>query len=79
MELWIRSQDRRKLLKINNIGVAKEYNDEKGYIRTIVAKLTFELGLYSTEERALEVLDEIQSFVDRNKDYPVNAYEMPKE
>jgi hypothetical protein len=65
MELWIRSQDKEELLKINarlfikeitNVGFSIE-NDlctDDGFIS---------LGIYETKERALEVLDEIQSYI----------------
>ena len=59
MELWIRSQDKTKLMRLNNLGtffVRSEdyyaiYNDE--HI----------LGNYETEERTLEILDEIQDLL----------------
>ena len=55
MELWIRSQDRIALTKINSIGI--EYDKKLvGY-----GKICVKLGEYATKERALEVLDEIQS------------------
>ena len=58
MELWIRSQDEMKLVKVNYI-YAMEGNDyftiygETIDSGPIIAK-------YKTKERALEVLDEIQ-------------------
>lgn len=66
MNLWVRSQDREGLLKINdrlfireiaNIGYSVE-NDlciDDGFIS---------LGIYKTKERALEILDEIQSKIE---------------
>ena len=56
MELWIRSQSRHNLMKVNDI-VAEDnkiavYKESEN--STIVGK-------YKTKERALEVLDEIQS------------------
>lgn len=59
MDLWIRSQDKMKLIKINNVYITfgnntKEYAivyDEQNGIEV--------LGTYKTKERALEVLDEI--------------------
>ncbi len=57
MELWIRSQDRIALTKINSIGI--EYDKKLiGYGNVCV-----KLGNYSTKQRALEVLDEIQSIL----------------
>ncbi len=79
MELWIRSQDEMKLVKVNYI-YAMEGNDyftiygETIDSGPIIAK-------YKTKERALEVLDEIQdlmrSLCDSN--LKIIQYEMPKE
>lgn len=75
MKLWIRSQDREELVKVDNIRVKHEYEQKKvndNYGRTcayvkgdyrcsyIYADSTL-LGAYKTKERALEVLDEIQN------------------
>lgn len=63
MDLWIRSQDK-KMLRINPELEIYEGNnkniliiDTKGSTDYYIAKI---LGQYKTEERALEVLDEIQ-------------------
>ena len=58
MELWIRSQSRHNLMKVNDI-VAEDnqivvYKESEN--STIVGK-------YKTKERALEVLDEIQNIL----------------
>lgn len=68
MELWIRSQDREKLVKINDkiyCEHSEEPLDEYGdvlYFYDISTDADI-LGTYSTEERALEVLDEIQNIL----------------
>lgn len=61
MELWIRSQDKKRLFKIDKLGIeeSKEflvvlYTDKYEWYR---------LGNYKTEERALEVLNEIQNII----------------
>ena len=55
MDLWIRSQDKEKLLKANDIAI--EMNMIYGYFDK---NTEYEhLGSYATKERALEVLDEI--------------------
>ena len=86
MELWIRSQDKRTLLKVNRIDV-----DGKKIIvwdNDYYCSETY-MGTYATEERALEVLDEIQKIL--KSSFIVNGlgeyvsqsnttiYEMPKE
>jgi hypothetical protein len=58
MELWIRSQDKNSLIKVENI-----YSDvlpEDGYYKIFNMPDEDILGKYITKERALEVLDEIQ-------------------
>ncbi len=55
MELWIRSQDKTFLRKVNTIGIV-ESRDFWG----IEDNFRVSFGKYETKERALEVLDEIQ-------------------
>lgn len=64
MELWIRSQDKEILIKIDRIGIEK-FDNGYGIVtyERIGTKNEFGLGLYKSKERALEVLDEIQQFV----------------
>ena len=60
MELWVRSQDKRILQKVDNIYLNANYdnrrictNDSRDY--------ESDLGEYKTKERAIEILDEIQN------------------
>ena len=57
MELWIRSQNKKKLYNIKNFELD---NDETGIFNADTYTL---LGKYKSKERALEVLDEIQSIL----------------
>lgn len=66
--LWIRSQDKMNLVKINQISInyanktqiiancLPEYYENSGNYYEL-------LGTYKTKERALEVLDDIQNFI----------------
>ena len=59
MELWIRSQDKSSLMKVEKL-----YSDmfpTDSYYRIYNMQNEEELGKYLTRERALEVLDEIQN------------------
>ena len=56
MELWIRSQDKTFLRKVNTIGIV-ESRDFWG----IEDNFRVSFGKYKTKERALEVLTEIQN------------------
>ena len=58
MELWIRSQDRTFLRKVNTIGIVEGRD-----FWSIDENLTISFGKYKTKERALEVLDEIQKIL----------------
>ena len=80
MELWIRSQDKKCLIKANIIeyetaAILKGSTDQDSWYHT--------LGKYKTKERALEVLDEIQNKICPqdciNIGYGTIVYEMPKE
>lgn len=51
MDLWIRSQDKNILLKVNSLCI----EDEK-----ILYANGIKIGKYDTKERALDVLDEMQ-------------------
>lgn len=93
MNLWIRSQNKKELIPNPQFGI--EQCEERYYI---VDRYNFGndfiLGEYKSEERALEVLDEIQEFIEcREKSnielnidginqtitYPKRIYKMPKE
>ena len=66
MELWIRSQDRENLVKVDRLTIDDtnsifcDYND-------------FYLGTYETKERALEVLDSIHSCIQTNAAFDLYA------
>lgn len=97
MELWIRSQDTEFLMKVDNINLGLDINTNKpNRLFTFVggATTSFTLGVYETEERALEVLDEIQDVMIKRSfakkvnglgeeiDFlpnPIIIYEMPEE
>ena len=93
MELWIRSQNKKELIPDPKLGI--DQCENRYYI---VDRYNFEnafiLGEYKSKKRALEILDEIQEFIeDKEKSnieitsdginqsitYPKIVYEMPKE
>ena len=85
MELWIRSQDRQRLVKVNSLLIS---NFGEVYLENEEMIL---LGKYTPYERALEVLDEIEAILIYEKleritgsaiiqvNNNVAIYEMPKE
>lgn len=56
MDLWIRSQNRNILCKAQTLRVCIS-----AFLKWCICNEYTELGVYESEERALEVLDEIQS------------------
>lgn len=68
MSLWIRSQDKEKLININE-HFSIEYTDvgmDKTQLKSIKYAIwgdNVKLGVYSTEEKALKVLDIIQNAI----------------
>lgn len=85
MELWIRSQDRKSLKKVCDL------SEHFGNAKYGVYEDVLPLGYYETEERALEVLDEIQRYINggckrfidtgvyHTSKYEYRVYEMPLE
>ena len=61
MDLWIRSQDRTKLVKADNISYMDTAEDYKKEVHSLWNDCKGILGTYKTKERALEVLDDIQN------------------
>lgn len=61
MELWIRTQDRSDLLKV--IGFKTNYPLSNAIQGITETNLALTLGVYETEKRALELLDEIQNIL----------------
>ena len=75
MELWVRSQNKKVLMKIDGV-----HYDLKNDGRVLCGGSV--LGRYATEERCLEIIDEIQKILmGVNPIIPpsVLVYEMPKE
>lgn len=80
MELWIRSQDKEELVKIESIFLTYDYlcSDEIQLVHIETDKGC--IGSYGKTERALEILDEIQNLLDdisKNKNVGC-VYQMPE-
>lgn len=88
MELWIRSQDGKDLVKVNSLWIMDNqiwmevpfYENHKKLGLTVSGH-NHKLAEYKTKERTLEVLDEIQDLLQNA--YVGNAnrivYQMPAE
>ena len=92
MVLWIRSQNKELLVKVNELWV--EDGEKFGNIKEgfDIANETHRFGRYKTKERALEILDEIQEVlmspnihIEEDATYympddgSMKVYQMPKE
>lgn len=72
MDLWIRSQDKENLIKATGLRVLEKSVQMRGEVLGVLT-----IGTYKTEERALEVLDEIQNLIiaKNNMIYSKDVYE----
>ena len=70
MELWIRSQDKKMLIKNDALAVEPSVQYE------VITNGFNILGKYQSEKRALEVLDEIQTYISEKF---AEVYDMPEE
>ena len=86
MDLWIRSQDKMKMLPNPKLAIIISGDVENGYSFDIYDTSAYNqevnlrygyLATYDTKERALEVLDNIQEYIDEDIKYM--CYEMPEE
>lgn len=73
--MWIRSQNKKYLINCKNLGIRKMPNN---YVVALISECAdfYQLGSYSTEEKALKVLDEIQN---RTKYLCPKAFQMPQD
>lgn len=59
--MWVRSQDKERIMKVKEVYLVKSNNQFRLYSDELF------LGEYNSQERALEVLDEIQkNIIDSN-------------
>lgn len=73
MLIGIRSQDRKILAVVNSVDI--NYNSYQRIYEIWGNYKDYELGTYPTEERAMEVLDDIQTAVEKK----LKVFQMPKE
>lgn len=69
--MWISSQDKECITMVNHL-----YTNDFGEIRQ---QEDIILGTYKTKERALEVLSDIQKYINSDVMINLDVYEMPKE
>jgi len=75
--MWIRSQDREMLIKAVCIYLGSEKHEKDCICASSADGNKWYIGRYSTREKALKVLDEIQKFI---YGYPlVVVFQMPQD
>ena len=84
--MWIRTQNRERLIDVKNVAVSLSKIDGKYLVFTnddSIDDYLFTLATYPTKERCLEVLDEIErhilNYTVKNTAYVPVVYQMPKE
>ena len=86
MELWIRSQNKTDLFKVNRLKI-REHSFENGLKEYYILNnnsISDVVGIYNTEERALEVFNKISKLVENamyhtQLNNEVLFYQMPEE
>lgn len=62
--MWIRSQCKKSLLNVNQVVINNTKDESEYYIHGYSERGIDILGVYSTQEKALKVLDEIQKRIE---------------
>lgn len=71
--MWIRSQSKKALLNVNQVVINNTKEESEYYIHGYSERGIDILGVYSTQEKAFAVLDEIQEKIE----YPYPSKIMP--
>ena len=74
--MWIRSQDRYALLNVNQVVIKNTKDESEYYIHGYSERGIDILGVYSIQEKALNVLD----YIEDSLEYPHNTvFQMPQD
>ena len=86
MDLWIRDSSKQELVKCSRIKIEEGFETNQDYItRSYYTIYNFDgvhinwLGEYKTKERAMEILDEIETILLENFNESCMVFEMPKD
>lgn len=74
--MWIRSQTKNALVNINFMCMCNESDGWVIYCES-PGGVTYRLGVYSTKEKALKVLDQIQDNMESFEHEPTMVFQMP--
>jgi hypothetical protein len=76
--MWIRSQNKRILTNVNEV-IVTFVDENKCFISGFWDKGSDTLGVYSTREKALKVLDQIQYSIEHFEHEQTMVYQMPQD
>lgn len=74
--MWIRSQSKKSLLNVNQVLISPSVDGSIYYINDSLGEESNVLGIYTSEEKALKVLDWIQNQIEYKN---VEVYQMPQD
>ena len=77
--MWIRSQDRKALLNVNQVLISPSVDGSIYYINDSLGEESNVLGIYTGEEKALKVLDQIQYNVELFEHEQTMVFQMPQD
>lgn len=79
--MWIRTQNKYILANANSFRIRKDCIDDWVYyaINGHYDRYEQELGIYSTKEKALKVLDQIQDNMESFEHEPTMVFQMPRD
>lgn len=79
MGIWIRSQDKKRLVKCNSFFYSDCLILEEGHFIASYEKYLVNLGQYSSKNKALKVLDMIQKELDEEFEMNLEVFQMPQD
>lgn len=69
--MWVRSQDKLCLMRVDAFPIINHDEVERIWSIIGIGKFQYKLGTYKSKERAIEVLDEIQTCISNFFEYEV--------
>ncbi len=75
--MWIRSQDKKALLNVNQALISPSVDGSIYYINDSLGEESNVLGIYTGEDKALKVLDQIQYNVELFEHEQTMVFQMP--
>lgn len=77
--MWIRSQNKQVITKPKNIRLKEIKENDYRILERINQEEDLILGIYSTKEKALKVLDKIHETLNYELEMNLDVFQMPQE